>query len=511
MGAAHRGHAQRHGRGSDRAGEGLEGVARVLVPDLTWREGTFQGGLAIEIGADGRIARVAPAAEIDGPGAKIQGPAAEIGAADSERGHPRVERLPGRALLPGFVNAHSHAFQRLLRGRAQWREARAPADFWSWRESMLAVSLALSPEDVEVVSRFAFLEMLHAGITAVGEFHYLRNDPAGHAYADPHEIADRVIGAAREVGLRIALLEVAYGAGGIGAPLQPTHRRFATPELEGFLSGADDLREGWRDELGVTVGIASHSVRAVSRSWLAPIADWARQRSAALHAHVSEQVAEVEACMEAYGRRPVELLADEGVLGPGFTAVHATHADPREVRLLAAAGAAVCACPTTERDLGDGILPAAGMAAAGIAIALGTDSQVVIDPLEEMRALEGHERLRDRRRVVLGMPRDGRLETAPALLAAATEAGADALGITAGRVEPGAWADLVGVDLDHPSIAGWSEATLASMLALSAPAAVVADAWVAGERRIDARHHALDEEARRAFAEVAARMGADAA
>jgi formimidoylglutamate deiminase len=350
--------------------------------------------------------------------------------------------------------------------------------------------------------------MLRAGITAVGEFHYLRNDPEGRAYADPHEIASRVIAAARAVGLRIALLDVAYGAGGIGAPLEPPQRRFATPDLDGFLAGNDDLRGRWREDPGVTVGLAPHSVRAVPRSWLGPIGDRARERSAALHAHVSEQTAEVEACAAAYGRRPVELLADEGVLGRGFTAVHATQADPAEVRLLAAAGATVCACPTTERDLGDGILPAAGMAAAGVAIALGTDSQVVIDPFEEMRALEGHERLRDRRRVVLGSPRDGRLETAPALLAAATEAGAGSLGIAAGRIEPGAWADLVGVDLHHPSIAGWTGATLASMLALSAPAAVVADAWVAGERRVEARRHALDEAAQRAFAAVAARVGA---
>jgi formimidoylglutamate deiminase len=484
VGTADRGHAQRHGGRNRRAGEGLEGVARVLVADLTWREGAFRSDLAVEIGADGRIVRVAPAREIAGPG---------------------PERLTRRALLPGFVNTHSHAFQRLLRGRVQWRPAGAEADFWSWRRSMVTLALELSPDDVESVSRFAFLEMLHAGITTVGEFHYLRRDTDGRPYADPHEIAERVVAAARDVGLRITLLDAAYATGGIEAPIELSQRRFATPDLEAFLAGTDELRGRFAGVPSVTVGIAPHSVRAVPRSWLGAMAEWAAQRSAPLHAHVSEQAAEVEACAAAYGRRPVELLSDEGALGPGFTAVHATHVDSAEIELLAAAGVTVCACPTTERDLGDGILPAAELVAAGVEIALGTDSQVVIDPFEEMRALEGHERLRSGRRVVLGAVRGDRLESAPALLAMAAEAGSHSLGLGAGRIEADAWADLVGVDLDHPALAGAREDTLAAMLALSAPANVVADVWVAGERRLEGRGHPLDEEAAAAYAAVAGR------
>ncbi len=439
------------------------------------------------LGEDGRIAGVGAAA-----GTGAAGPV----------------RLAGRALLPGFVNAHSHAFQRLLRGRGQWRAAGAGADFWSWRRAMLAAAASLTPDDVEAVSRYAFLEMLHAGFTAVGEFHYLRRDPAGAPYGDPHEMAARVVRAAREVGLRVTLLDAAYATGGIGAPLEESQRRFATPDLDAFLAGAEGLGERWRGDPGVVVGVAAHSVRAVPREFLRPIAEWARAHDAPLHAHVSEQQAEVAACLEAYGRRPVELLAEEGFLAARPTAVHATHVDAAEIRLLGAARATVCACPTTERDLGDGILPATELEAAGVPLALGSDSQVVIDPFEEMRALEGHERLRLGRRVLLGAPPNGLHAAGPALLAVAAANGARALGIAAGAIEAGAPADLVAVDLGHPALAGWSEATLAAHLALAAPAGLVTDAWVAGERRLEDRRHPLDESARAAFDRVTERAAA---
>ncbi len=440
--------------------------------------------MGVAIGPDGRVAAVGPAEKLAGDGGA------------------RTE-LPRHALLPGFVNGHSHAFQRLLRGRAQWRTADGEADFWSWRAAMLALASSLSPDQVAAASRFAFLEMLHAGFTAVGEFHYLRHDPAGNPYANGHEIADRVIAAAREVGLRITLLDAAYAAGGVGLPLESSQRRFATLDVDGFLSGLDDLRARWGTDPMVTIGVAAHSVRAVPRPFLGPIGAWSREREAPLHAHVSEQLGEVSACEKAYGRRPVELLADEGLLSPRFTAVHATHLEAAEIALLGSARAIVCACPTTERDLGDGVLPSTLLAAAGVGVALGSDSQVVIDPFEEMRALEGHERLWTRRRAAHGVAQGGRWETGPALLAMGTAHGARALGIGAGEIEPGAWADLVAVDLDHPGLAGWSEGTLAAHLALAAPAGIVSDVWVGGERRVEGGRHALDAEAGTAFARVA--------
>jgi len=467
----------------------------VLIPDLLYNGGTFRRGLGIEIdAASGRIARVDDARELEGA-ARARGDV--------------VETLPGRALVPGFVNAHSHAFQRLIRGRTQWRLASQPeADFWSWREAMYGAALSLSPEDIYHASRFCFLEMLRAGFTSVGEFHYLHRDPAGEAYADPNELALRVITAAEDVGIRIVLLKTCYAAGGIGRPLEPQQRRFATPDLDAFLAETAALADRYDGHPLVTVGVAPHSVRAVPRAWLAPLRRWAAERGAAFHIHVAEQPAEVEACLAAYGLRPVELLVEEGVVDDGLTAIHATHLAPDEVALLGDAGATVCACPTTERDLGDGFLPGAELLGAGARIALGTDSHTIIDPFEEMRLVEYHERLRRLRRVVLAVPgEDGRLDVAPLLLELATESGARALRLDAGRLVPGALADIVAIDLEHPALAGWSDDSLAALLALCAPAAVVSDVWVGGVRRIEQRRHALDDDAAAAFRRVAGRMG----
>lgn len=461
--------------------------AVVLAPDFVWRDHGLHRGLAVELAGDGRIARVGPHADL------------------AVRGK-RIERLPATALLPGLVNAHSHAFQRIVRGRAQWRPAGTEADFWTWRTMMYAVANALTPDDVEAVARHAFLEMIRAGITAVGEFHYLRNDPGGRPYDDPHEIAQRVIAAAREVGLRIVLLDAAYATGGVDEPLDPAQRRFATPDLDRHLGDALELAARWAEEPAVSIGVAPHSVRAVPREWLGPIARWAAERGTALHAHVAEQTAEVVACREAYGVGPVELLAREGVLSDRFTAVHATHVEAAEIDLLARARATVCACPTTERDLGDGFLPAAELVRAGVPIALGSDNQSAIDPFEEMRLVELHERLRHRRRVVVGVERGDRVESAPALWAMATEAGARSLGIDAGRIEPGAWADLVAVDLEAPALAGWTEASLPALLAFAGAPPTVAHVWVGGERRLTDRRHELDERSLAAFRAVAARI-----
>ncbi|MGH7506531.1 MAG: amidohydrolase family protein, partial [Longimicrobiales bacterium] len=273
---------------------------RTLVPDLLYRHGEFHPGLALEYDdRTGRITRILPQAQITGD---------------------RVA-LPGRALLPGFVNAHSHAFQRLIRGRTQWRPtAGADSDFWTWRQAMYAAALALSPDDVYDVSRFCFIEMLRAGFTAVGEFHYLHRDAAGRAYADPLELARRVIAAAEDAGIRICLLHVAYATGGIGEPLRPEQRRFATPDLDGYLAMVAELARGNVARPLVTTGAAPHSVRAVPRDWIAPIHELAFGYGLPFHMHVSEQLLEVSACLDAYGVRPVELLADEGVADDHLTA-----------------------------------------------------------------------------------------------------------------------------------------------------------------------------------------------
>lgn len=442
---------------------------RTLVPDLLWRGDRFHAGLAVDVGADGRIAAVRDAS--------------------LARGRPgEVERLHGRALLPGFVNAHSHAFQRRLRGRTQWRPvSHERADFWTWREAMYELVLRLDEDALSEVTRACFREMLRAGFTTVGEFHYVHRDRDGRALDPEERLARAVMEAARDVGIRLVLLHVAYATGAIGEPLSKRQRRFATPRLDEYLEQLERLSEAAAEHRGVTVGAAPHSIRAVPRDWLGAIAEWCERRSAPLHMHVSEQPAEVAACAAAYGARPVRVLADAGALSGRFTAVHATHLDAAEARLLADADATVCACPTTERDLADGFLPLDLLRPEGVPIALGSDSNAVIDPFEEMRCVEYHERLRTGTRVVVADPApraDGgdpdRLECAPPLLDMATRHGARSVGVQAGEIEPGRFADLVAVDLEHPTLDGWAADTLASMLVFGSPPSVVREVWVGG-------------------------------
>jgi formimidoylglutamate deiminase len=458
----------------------------ILVPDLVWREDAFRSDLAVDIDPwTGRIRAV------------LQAPAIAPGAA--------VQRLGGRALLPGFVNAHSHSFQRLLRGRAQWRPAEGNADFWSWREAMYGIANALSPDDVYHVARFCFIEMLLAGWTSVGEFHYLHNDPEGRRYEAPFELATRVIAAAEDAGIRIRLLNVAYATGGIGQPLLPEQRRFATPRLESFLQGTMELVEANASRPLVSIGVAPHSIRAVPRGWLRPMHALAFGYDLPFHIHANEQPAEIAACMSAYGKRPVEVMTEEGVVDGLFTAVHATHVTHNEISLLASNGPSVCACPTTERDLGDGFLPGDELRTAGARIAMGTDGQSMIDPFAEMRLLEYHERLRKLRRVVLARSdTHGRLANAPLLIEAGTVAGAASLRLDAGVIAPGAFADLVAIDLQHLALAGADAERLAAMVALCAPRDVVCDVWVGGVQRISDRRHVHQHAASAAFRRVAA-------
>lgn len=442
---------------------------RVLEADLTYINGAFQSEIAVEIDeAAGTITR--------------------IGAIKDFRGE-RI-RLRDRALMPGFVNVHSHSFQRLIRGRTQWRPIRsAPSDFWSWRDEMYAAALSLNADDIYDVARLCFLEMLLAGTTTVGEFHYLQHDESGTPYGDPLELHKRIMQAAADVGIRVVLLNTAYVTGGVGAQLRWTQRRFNTPELDRFLSDCEELNKATRRYANATMGVAPHSVRAVPREWLKPLAEWARITEVPLHMHVSEQLGEVEACAAAYGMRPVEVLAAEGVLDGRLTAIHATHISTHEVALLARARTMVAACPGTERDLGDGFLPASSLHAAGVRVAVGSDSQTVIDPLEEVRLIEYHERLRRTERVLLGSAVGDRIELAPTLLRIATAHGATSLRVNSGAIEPGRNADMITIDLQDISLAGFQPDNLDAMLALSANPSVVRDVWVAGRQVITDRMH----------------------
>ena len=309
--------------------------------------------------------------------------------------------------LPGFVNAHSHAFQRVLRGRTEGE------DFWGWRDAMLSLAKGLSVEQIRAGYVGVYREMLAAGYTAVGEFHYL-------GLAEAHAAVE----AAAEAGIELVLLLSAYGRGGI--------ERFRQDSVAEYLSQLETVRV-----TGVRVGLAPHSVRACPRDWLEELGRYAAAESLPLHVHADEQPREIEECLAEHGVRPIELLADTGCLGPHTTVVHATHADGHELDLLADAGTRVCVCPTTEANLGDGFVPVQALCQRGIGICIGSDSNVRIDPLEELRELEGIARRNAGKRNVVSLS---------SLLCFGSDEGAAAIGLER-------WPDAE-IDLESRTLAG---------------------------------------------------------
>lgn len=378
-------------------------VRRTLVPDLVLDNHGARSGLGVTV-EDGRIVEVGPA---------TQG-----------------ERLSGRALLPGFANDHSHAFQRALRGAVERMDPSRPKDdFWTWRDRMYALAERLTPGSMREVGRRCYGEMLSAGYTSVTEFHYVHHERDGTPYDDPNALAKSVAEAAEDAGIRLLLLPGAYARGGVP--------RFRDPSVAAFVERVDALR-GWADSRPLLeVGAAAHSVRAVPRGWLEEIGEYARARELPLHVHADEQPREIEECLAEHGCRPIELLARNGCLGPLTTVVHATHADGAELDLLAESDSTICACPTTEADLADGFLPASRIDHRGISLCIGSDSNVRIDPLEELRELEGIARRQTGRRGVFGTER---------LLCFGADEGARSLGLES-------WPELE-IDLEHISLAG---------------------------------------------------------
>jgi formimidoylglutamate deiminase len=328
--------------------------------------------------------------------------------------------------LPGFVNAHSHAFQRALRGRTEG------ADFWAWREAMLDVASALAPGQVREEYAAVYREMRSAGYTAVGEFHYVGFDEAVAAAE-----------AAREAGVEIVLLYVAYARGGLD--------RFRQESVAEYLRQLEALRDR-----GLRVGVAPHSVRACPRTWLQDLAAYADRERLPLHVHADEQRREIDECVAEHGCRPIELLADCGCLGPRTTVVHGTHADAHELDLVADSGTRLCVCPTTEANLGDGFAPVEELCERGIGICIGSDSNVRIDPLEELRELEGIARRRTGRRNVV---------SPGSLLCFGSDEGAASLGLdSSGEIE---------IDVGHPSLLGVDEPDLPAALVFGCGADVV--------------------------------------
>jgi formimidoylglutamate deiminase len=370
---------------------------------------------------------------------------------------------------------------------------------------MYRAANTLDVNDIYVASRMAFLEMALSGITAVGEFHYLHNAPNGQPYDDPNLIAKEVIRAAQDVGLRIALLRVAYERAGYNQEPNPLQKRFIeSPER--YISNLEQLTKEVRND-GTWVGAAPHSVRAVSLNYLKIVNDCAMQSDLPIHMHVAEQPAEVAACIEEYGRSPVALLDSEGFLSDKFTAVHAIHVTPKAITSFAKSGAFVCACPTTERNLGDGVVPADGYFEHGVPICLGSDSHAQIDLLEDARELEYHLRLQRMARNVL-YPANEQAHSALArhLWDCATINGASSIGFDGGRVEVGAPADFFTVDLNDASIVGASEEDLLSNIVFSLSRTAIKDVVVQGKRIVEDGHHWKENEIIEQFKSLQSRL-----
>jgi formiminoglutamate deiminase len=292
-----------------------------------------------------------------------------------------------------------------MRGRAQRPlPDNATDDFWTWRGQMYALASSLTPESIRAASLVAFRELARAGVRTVGEFHYVQHQADGTPYTQRTLLADVVIEAAKEAGLRVALLRVAYNRAGPGRIAEPGQRRFCDPSVDDVLRDVDALRAKWSKDPDVRIGVAPHSVRAVPPSWLAPLRAYADAHAMPLHMHVAEQVREVDECVAETGKRPLELLAEHGLLSDRFVAVHATNLMPHEAKLLGSARGFACVCATTERDLGDGLPDLGALRDAGARLCTGIDSHVVTDPIDDLRALETHERLRTRRRVTFRSP-----------------------------------------------------------------------------------------------------------
>jgi formimidoylglutamate deiminase len=333
----------------------------------------------------------------------------------------------------------------------------------------------------------AFLEMLLSGTTTVGEFHYLHNAPDGRPYDDPNLLSKQVIAAARSVGIRIVLLRSAYMRSGYELPSDPGQIRFFESSAQ-FIQNMEALAAS----TDVPVGVAPHSLRAVPLPELKEIAAWTRARKLPLHMHVAEQIAENEACLREYGLTPVALLGREDLLGPDFTAVHAIHISLEEIALLARSGATVCSCPTTERNLGDGVIVADQVMREGIGIALGSDSQAQIDPLEDARELEYHLRLDRQKRAILDQI--GEQTLASRLFDCATVNGVRSLGVNAGLLSPGFLADFFTLDLDDLSIAGHSDEDLLPLAVFSLNRTAIRDVLVDGHFVVRDGRHPLEEE-----------------
>jgi formimidoylglutamate deiminase len=430
-----------------------------------WVRGAWSQGVLLHMGADGHWAEVRSGVVQPPPGATV---------------------LPGPA-IPALANAHSHAFQRAFVGLAERRDG-PHDDFWSWRDRMYGVALRITPEQLHAVARHLYTELLAGGFSHVVEFHYLHHAPDGKAYADEATMARALAQAAQDTGIGLTLLPVLYERAGFAQPaLRDDQRRFAA-DTERVLRLRDAIR-GWALPQ-VAAGVAVHSLRAARPEGIHALARALRGDPGPLHVHVAEQTAEVDDCLAATGRRPVQWLADEGLLDARWQLVHATHTAPGEIAAVAASGAGVVLCPGTEANLGDGLCDLPGWLASTTPLALGTDSHATRTASEELRWLEYGQRLRLRRRNVAAdaaVPPAAQPSTAARLFERVLAGGAAAAGLGAAGLRTGARADLLVLDEADPALVGVPASHRLDAWVFAAPQRAIRQAWVAGRCRFDTR------------------------
>ncbi len=419
-------------------------MSTTLRPKYTWVDGAFQEGIEINVEGD-RIASVRRTSE--------------------------APTDPASAVLPGFVNAHSHAFQRGLRGQGE-TFTNPIDDFWSWREAMYGLVETLTPESAHALSLRAFTEMIDSGMTSVGEFHYIHHSDAGLDFA----LDEAVLAAAEDAGIRIVLLHALYLSGGFRQPISGAQRRFDGGNLDTWWRAFDRAHSACRSERQ-SVGVVIHSLRAVPIDVAAEVRAEADRRGLVVHLHLEEQPAEIQACRDAHGCTPMRLVLDRLDPGPDMTAVHCTHTDSGDMAEYAATGAHVCLCPLTEANLGDGIADVTDMRARGASICLGSDSNARISMIEEMRLCEYGQRLRDGRRGACVGPSGG---IGTPLLDMATRGGAASLGLPVGVIEAGLAADFLALDLDHPLIEGVTAEDLPAAIITGGDPRIVRSCQVGG-------------------------------
>jgi formimidoylglutamate deiminase len=423
-----------------------------------------------------------------------------------ERLESEVEQGPddlrGGIALPGLCNVHSHAFQRGMAGLTEYRGA-SRDDFWSWRELMYRFLGRMGPEEMQAIAAFAFAEMLEGGFTRVGEFHYLHHAPDGAPYADLGEMAARIAAAAQTTGIGLTLLPVYYAQGGFdGAPTTEGQRRFLN-NIDRYAHLLERSGAAIADLEGANMGVAPHSLRAVMPDDLAQVA--ALGAAGPIHIHAAEQVKEVQDCLAATGKRPVQWLLDKAGLDERWCLIHATHLDPDETRRLATSGAVAGLCPVTEANLGDGIFPAAAYLGEGGRFGVGTDSNIAISAPAELRGLEYSQRLSHQARNVLASLERS---TGARLFHGALAGGAQALGVSGKGLAEGKAADLVSLDSQHPDLYGRRGDALLDSLVFGLGRDAIDGVWRAGRQVVRAGRHIerdrLLAEYRRALAKVLA-------